>query len=180
MNVLKSINNGLVNLTSTSGALSAVVASALGFSSFFKELPKFLKELPARFHEFVPSFINEHLPSICEKKIEPFFTPIKDFLSIVDFFGTIKSVSDSDFGKKSVAAKGSAIFKLIASGIETIVLIPNKLQWFNIAGFLSSTFGSYSPFLQTVFSLESFTIVGRVASIVSACFTIKNSADEIE
>lgn len=179
MSGIKSTVDGFVGLTSTPGALSAFATTMLGISSFFKDLPKYLQELPARFQEVVPSFIKDGLPAICEKKIEPFFSPIKDFLSIVNFFSTIKTVSDSDFTKKSGATKASTIFALISSGIDTLVLIPNKLQWFSVAGFLSNTFGSYSPFLQTAFSVDSFTIIGRIAGIFSACFNIKNSVDEI-
>ena len=175
---LKSINDGIVALTESAGNMNAFVNTVLGYSSFFKALPKYLAELPARFQEVVPTFITHELPSICEKHIDPLFSPMKYFLSYVDFCTTLKTVTDKDFADKPVAKKGNAISKLISSGIETVVIIPAKLQWYDLAGWVSSKMGEFSPYLQTAFSLNTFSLVGNIASIAASIFSIKSNADE--
>ncbi len=175
---LKSINDGIVALTESAGNMNAFVNTVLGYSTVIKAIPKYLAELPARFQEVVPNFIKQDLPEICEKSLDPFLTPVKNFLSYVDFFGTVKVITDKDFASKSTAKKGNAISKLIASGIDTAVLIPAKLKWYDFAGWASEKLGSISPYLQTAFSISSFTLVGNIASIAASIFSLKNCADE--
>ncbi len=181
MSALKSLNDTFVTLTGESNNLNGVANAALGFSSFFKELPKFLQMLPERFHEYVPSFFMKELPDIWKSKVDILFSPIKDFLVFFDFASTIKTVTDDGFEEKKWHQQGNSIAKLVSGGIEAIVLIPEKLQWFSAAGFFSSEIGSFTPFLHTATDfLNSFTIVGKVAGAAASVFSIITNAQDIQ
>lgn len=161
-------------------------------SSFIKNLPKeaadFLLSLPKHFQHYVPCWDN--LPDV--KSIKVVITPVKDFLTVLEFVERIK-VMLTDFWKPERSyetgegvdefwnwKKGTQFFQFSQSIVECLFLIPGSWNWVDL-GKTCATLGSWTGLTVTqagLFGLKDVFVVAASSSNVMYANSVENEKIE--
>lgn len=164
---------------SVSLARNMVITAISGIVVLENLLP-LLAKIPQEFQKYAPlkSISDKAAPALSHYKFK--LVTVKDFSSMLIFIVTAAELSNPDFwtnSKNSFARKASKTCKLVYSGLETFLLVPDKWNWIDLGRWCNSV-GSMTGLgaitATNIFILKELFVLG------SAGFGIWYSTQEIE